>query len=409
METGFAVNLTTNPFIGSSRKVSVKLPKGFEVRILHMNGWRTKGAGARDIERSIKNPIGSPRIKDISKGKKSAAILFDDVSRGTRVYEVIPIILDELAAAGIKDVRFIAALGAHAPHTLKHHEAKLGKDVLERFPVFNHNPFGCCTHVGNSRSGVPIKINSEFMACDVKIGIGSIVPHSFMGFGGGGKIVLPGVSHIETIVENHRKLESSPDVKPGATDGNPFLEDVFDALKLSGLHFKVDFIVGYGGKTLKVLAGDPFQVFTEGVKLAKRIYSTPVGEKVDVVIANSAFKVNEAGVSLDVSEEVVSQDGDIVIISDTEEGQVVHFAMGNFGPHCQERKFMAGKPSKRSGRIILQSPLRDIVGESYLGPLGSVIWTRNWDETLEILKERWKGKAKVGILPDATIQFIKTN
>ena len=41
------------------------------------------------------------------------------------------------------------------------------------------------------------------MACDLKIGIGCIVPHAFSGFGGGGKIILPGVSHIDSIAYNH--------------------------------------------------------------------------------------------------------------------------------------------------------------------------------------------------------------
>ena len=49
-----------------------------------------------------------------------------------------------------------------------------------------------------------IFINEEVMKCDFKIAIGMVVPHPASGFGGGGKIIMPGVASFDTIEHNHR-------------------------------------------------------------------------------------------------------------------------------------------------------------------------------------------------------------
>jgi nickel-dependent lactate racemase len=67
--------------------------------------------------------------------------------------------------------------------------------VLKRFPVYNHNPFNNCVPIGTTKTfGTEVSINAEVMKSDLKIAIGGIVPHGMTGFGGGGKIILPGVA-----------------------------------------------------------------------------------------------------------------------------------------------------------------------------------------------------------------------
>ncbi len=164
------------------------------------------------MEKAFLNPIGTKPISELAKGKKEVVILFDDLARPTPVVEIVPFVLRELEKAGISDrqVRFIAALGAHGAHTANDFRKKLGEEVLDRFPVYNHHPFDFCTYLGKTSRGTPVSINKEVMACDLKIGIGSIVPHAFSGFGGGGKILLPGVAHIDSIAYNHGPLVKEP-------------------------------------------------------------------------------------------------------------------------------------------------------------------------------------------------------
>ena len=75
--------------------------------------WEVEMLGPKDapalsdaqIEQAFAEPIGTPRISELAKGKKSAAIVVDDLSRPTPAARVIPFLLRELAAAGVAKVR----------------------------------------------------------------------------------------------------------------------------------------------------------------------------------------------------------------------------------------------------------------------------------------------------------------
>ncbi len=110
------------------------------------------------------------------------------MTRVTRVYGMVPFVLKELAKAGIPDsrIQFICATGSHTAWDRTLLEKKLGREVLARFPVYNHNPFNKCTYAGTTSYGTAVYANGEVMKCDLKIAIGSIVPHPGTGFGGGG-------------------------------------------------------------------------------------------------------------------------------------------------------------------------------------------------------------------------------
>ena len=183
-----------------AKELEIKLPRSWRVEVCHMAGHDRPRMKSAAIKKAITNPIGRPPLREYARGKKEVVILFDDMARVTRVSEMVPHVLAELAAAGIADkqVRFIAANGCHGAMDRQAFARKLGEGVLARFPVYNHAPFDNCVYAGTTRRGTRILINAEVMKCDLKIGIGSIVPHIMAGFGGGGKIVLPGVAAYET-------------------------------------------------------------------------------------------------------------------------------------------------------------------------------------------------------------------
>ena len=76
------------------------------------------GTGQLSVNRqrsraAIAKPIDTAPIRQLAKGKKEVAIIFDDMTRATRVADIVPFVLEELAEAGIPDnkIRFICALG----------------------------------------------------------------------------------------------------------------------------------------------------------------------------------------------------------------------------------------------------------------------------------------------------------
>ncbi|OPY65543.1 MAG: hypothetical protein A4E57_03134 [Syntrophorhabdaceae bacterium PtaU1.Bin034] len=326
----------------------------------------------------------------------------------------MPYVIDHLERAGIKDeqIRFIAALGAHGAHSASDFRKKLGDEVLERFPVYNHNPFSSCTYLGKTSNGTPVSINSEVMACDLKIGIGCITPHAFSGFGGGGKIILPGVAHIDTIAYNHGQLiKANPGcIGLGRIEGNVVRLDIEEAARMAGLDVKIDAVLNLRGEITDLFVGDPILEHKAGVVLAKEIYATDPVNNMDIVVVNAYTKSSECVIAPYIGAASLKEEGgDLVIIANEPAGQVVHYLFGEFGRRKDGEEPPAPPLSSRVSRCILLSPIKDIVGVSCFKGLPSIIWCKTWNEVLALLTKKWFDKANVAVYPDATMQYIPSN
>ncbi len=85
----------------------------------------------------IRNPIGTKPLRMLAEGKDSAVIIFDDLTRPTKVGEIAELILEEIR---VKEVVFVCANGAHGTFNREDFAAKLGERIVENYPVFDHNP-----------------------------------------------------------------------------------------------------------------------------------------------------------------------------------------------------------------------------------------------------------------------------
>ena len=266
-----------------TKELELSLPESWQVEIYNMADYNRPAMKPAEIKASISKPIGISPIKELAKGKKEVVILFDDITRVTRAAKIVSFVLEELAQAGISDtrIRFIAALGLHSTLWRQHFVKKLGDEIVAKFRVYNHNPFGNCTYVGTTTYKTKVYANEEVMKCDLKIAIGSVVPHPMSGFSGGGKIILPGVVSYETIDWNHMMMSKShlehkdkPVTGMGIFDNNPMHKDIDEAAKLVGVDFLINCIVNMWGETAYMYAGPMELVHAAAVKKAKTHYLT---------------------------------------------------------------------------------------------------------------------------------------
>ena len=283
------VKLPQFPWYGDT-ELELDFPDPWEVIVPQMAGKDAPKLSDKEIRTAFLNPIGTPRIAELARNKKEVVIIFDDLTRPTKIDELLPYVLEELKDGGIKEenVRFIAAIGAHGAMKLMDFEKKLGAGIPQRFPVYNHNPYENCTYLGKTSRGTSVSINSEFMACDLKIAIGSIVPHPTSGFGGGGKMVLPGMAHIDTITTNHHNLieisESGSMVLDnwGKVEDNAMRLDLEEVARMAGLDVSVNALINFQRDTIGLFVGDLIEAHREGVKIARKIYATEAPTGADV-------------------------------------------------------------------------------------------------------------------------------
>ena len=98
------------------------------------------------------------------------------------------------------------------------------------------------------------------MEADLKIAIGCVTAHAQVGFSGGGKIVLPGVSHVDSIAHYHLQVEAMAKETTGLGnfDDNIMRAECDAAGDMAGLDFKVDCLINRRGEIANLHAG-PFR------------------------------------------------------------------------------------------------------------------------------------------------------
>jgi nickel-dependent lactate racemase len=395
--------------------LKLNFPARWDVHECRMQGHARPKLSAAEIEAALADPKGTGRLADIAAGKKKVAVIFDDISRPTPIGELLPPVLKELAKAGIPDsaIRLVCALGCHGAHTYQDFAAKLGTSILNRFPVYNHNVYENCVDVGTTSQGTKLKINAEVMSCDLKIGIGSVITHPQTGFGGGGKIILPGVAEINSIEAYHRLEFAAKDAGRGHTVGmgnyaeNPMLKDFTEAAKLAGLDFKMDCIVNAAGEVCALFCGDPEQEHRAAIQYAVKHYATEAVPQADIVVANTYAKENEAMISLIIGITLLAQkSGHLVMIMDCPTGQVVHYLLGSFGEDSKGRLFQAiNFDIPWLKKVLIMCPQFEFHTADWIA-LPRTTWVPDWKEALKILEMDYPGDARVAVVPDGTIQYI---
>jgi lactate racemase len=399
------------------RDLELPLPDEWQVEICNMKGYNRRALTPEEIRKAVQNPLGCPPIHVSVKNKKQIAIIFDDIQRATRVAQIIPAVLEELAEAGIQDsqVRFIAATGCHAALDRYDFVKKLGEEVLHRFPVYSHNAFGNCVDIGMTQYGTRILANAEVMSCDFKIAIGSIVPHVFAGFGGGAKIILPGICHRQTCLDFHqagsRYAQKNKD-KPvgiGVLEDNPLRLDMEEAAAMVGLDIKIDTLMNSYAETVAVYAGDLKTAYPEAVKDARRHYDTDIARDKDVVIANAFAKVAECESGLEMAYPSVKKEGgDVILIGNAPEGHVEHYLAEAWGKTTRSSFQMLCRLGSNIKRLIIYTEYPDLTIYGLFAQPEKVKVVCQWDEVLSLLRQSHPGQASVAVYPNSDIQYCSS-
>ncbi|MHA1369732.1 MAG: lactate racemase domain-containing protein [Promethearchaeota archaeon] len=245
----------------------------------HIDVFSIKGAETWDEKRirdAINAPIGSKPLDELAAGKKSACIVIEDISRPSNLQIICQHIVNTLTKAGIDKGRItiIGAIGAHRPMQRKDYIKKLGKDLVENVNIENHHPYENLIYLGESDAGTPIYLNKTYHEADLKIAIGTVIPHPLAGFGGGAKLILPGICGIETLLSNHQAGIRGIGIGYGIiSDLRKDLENVCSKV---GLDFCINILTSDSRKIIGIYAGHYIDAHRTAVKKAKIFYDIKI-------------------------------------------------------------------------------------------------------------------------------------
>lgn len=279
-----AVELTTGAWFGDHR-ITLAFPPSWDVRVVGHSPGPPLGPDA--LRQRLRRPIGTPRLAELARGRRSAAIVIDDISRPTPTAALLPLVLDELAEGGLPEsqVRIVIAAGGHAPATSEDNLKKVGAVVASRVAVEVHDPEGDLVDAGTSPSGIPLYLNRTVMAAELKVGIGAIVPHDAAGFSGGSKILVPGVAGTRTARYLHDFMRGARERGDGVE--NDFRRELDAIAGRLGLDFIVNVILDHRREVAALFSGDRVLAHREGTRLAAEWLAVTPAAEAEIVVANT--------------------------------------------------------------------------------------------------------------------------
>jgi nickel-dependent lactate racemase len=235
-----------------------------------------------------------------------------------------------------EDVTILIATGTHRSNTPAELERMLGREILERYRVINHDSrdSSSLAYVGTTSTGVSVHLNREFLNADVRITTGFVEPHFFAGFSGGPKMVAPGLAGLETVMtlhDAHRIGHSS--ATWGITEGNPIHDDVRAIAQMVGVHFALDVTLNRQQQITAVFAGELLAEHRAACVHAKSTAMCVVPAPFDVVLTSNAGypldqNLYQAVKGMSAAAQIVKPRGTIVCAAECRDGLPAHGSYG---------------------------------------------------------------------------------
>lgn len=286
MRTTVAVSL---PY--GEGEITVNLPEDRVKAVLYSK----PAPPLKDVEERIRwaleNPIASPPLRELAKGRKNACIVISDITRPVPNRLILPPLLSSLEEAGIKreNILILIATGLHRPNVGEELERMVGKYIMENYRIENHFARDASQQkfVGTTKRGTEIWVNRLYLEADLRILTGLIEPHFMAGYSGGRKSICPGICGIETVKVQHgpRFLEH-PNADNGILEGNPFHEEALEVAKRVGVDFILNVTINRQREITGIFAGHLERAWEEGVRFLEDFVKVPIDEPVDIVLTH---------------------------------------------------------------------------------------------------------------------------
>ncbi|OGS20280.1 MAG: hypothetical protein A2252_12030 [Elusimicrobia bacterium RIFOXYA2_FULL_39_19] len=281
---------------------------------------------------ALNNPIGTKPLAELIKEKKpkQIAVILEDITRPNHDYpQILSGLIEALKTSGIKTAKFIIAYGTHRKMTPEECLKVYGAEVQAFGELLHHScdNKASLAAIGKMSNSVMLEINKTVAESDFIITTGNIEPHTFAGYGGGRKAILPGVSSRETITANHAQVTSDYACF-GMLDKNPIHIGMLEAANLAAKGktlFLMNLVRNDKKQLLKYFCGDLEKAFNAGVEFSQKTHTVPVNKLSDVTIVSSGgapkdYNLYQAQKSINAAALVTRKSGTIVLTAQCRDG-----------------------------------------------------------------------------------------
>ncbi len=245
------------------------------------------------LEHALESPFGAPSLEHVVGPGSTVAIVVDDPSRWTPVRDALPLVMHRLLASGVRprDVTISIGVGRHQPTDTEAMIQRLGQQIVTDYECFSPpvDDRSAYVDLGQTTDGIHVRVFRPVAEANLRILIGSVLPHLQAGFGGGLKLIFPGTSHRSTLGALHRQGLEQSTAPAGLIGGdavdNPMRQAIHIAASRLGRCWSISHLAGGSNEVFRVVAGDPIQVQDILAAEARRRFQAPPALLADVIVA----------------------------------------------------------------------------------------------------------------------------
>ncbi len=379
------------------------------------------------VTQALDQPAGEKRLADFA-GGRTAAIAINDKTRPVPHPYLLPPLLARLEQLGLSPeaITLLIATGTHPPMPAEQFAWVVPPDILARYPVICHDATDQTNllHLGQTGRGTPVWINRHFAQADLRIVVGNIEPHQFVGFSGGVKSAVIGLGGQETINHNHAMM-TDPQARLGYFEDNPVRQDIEEMGRMAGIQFAVNAILNEQKKIVEVVAGEPAAVMARGMPRVRELYQVGLPEPFDLLIVSPGghpkdINLYQAQKGLAHAALVTKAGGTIILAAACPEGSGSHkyeqwmqdkkscqavfeaFRQEGFriGPH---KAFQIARDAARVRVLLISEMEADFVRKLLLTPVAGL------EQALSLALADLSPEARIGVMPlaNATIPVLQ--
>lgn len=233
-----------------------------------------------------------PEINQKDWSNKKIGIGINDQTRPLPNEILIPALLNFLKNKQVllENITFFIATGTHKPLKSELFSLILDEKTIKGYKVLSHD---CddernLVYLGDSSSGTPVYLNKAFYESEIRILVGNIEPHHFMGYSGGLKTASIGLTGRKTITANHSML-THPNSIMGLFHSNPMRQDVERIGRMIGIDAALNVIINDEREIISSYWGKAESVIKQGIEFIKQNVQMDLKQnqsKYDLVIAS---------------------------------------------------------------------------------------------------------------------------